>query len=63
MPKSRNRKNHKKKKEARSKKMIEDRKRFEKQKKDFINELIKKEQEAGKFENNKSIDEIEGPQI
>jgi hypothetical protein len=66
MPKSKNRKDHKKKASKRKEKLIMDKKRLEKAKKEFINQLIKQEQDKGLFENNEPVElnkEPEGPQI
>lgn len=74
MPKSKNRKNHKKKVESRNFKLKEEKKKNEKMQKKFLMDLIKKEQEKGKFENTKSVNEEivqkgldinseEGPQV
>ena len=73
MPKSKNRKDHKKKVAARNQKINDNKKRMEKAKREFIMNLIKQEQEKGLFENNPtiepitpdlpSIDTIEGPSI
>ena len=64
MPKSRNRKDHKKKLAQRKQKMAQDKARYEKAKREFIMDLIKKEQEKGMFENNPTITpSIDGPAI
>ena len=66
MPKSKNRKNHKKKAAARKLALIQEKKKIEKAKKEFINQLIKQEQDKGLFDNNSPVDltkEVEGPQI
>jgi hypothetical protein len=73
MPKSRNRKKHKSKLAARNSKIKNNKNKLEKMKREFIMDLIKKEQEIGLFNNNpdiKPIDifddqklDIEGPSI
>jgi hypothetical protein len=65
MPKSRNRKNHKKKVEARNERISQEKKRREKSQREFIMNLIKQEQERGLFENNPSLSPslIDGPVI
>jgi hypothetical protein len=71
MAKSKNRKNHKAKVNARNEKINLEKKKVEKMQKEFIMNLIKNEQERGLFENNdtiKPIDngsnlEIDGPSI
>jgi len=55
MPKSKHRKNHKEKVEARRKKLADDKRRVEKAQREFIMELIKREQENGAFDNTPSI--------
>lgn len=55
MPKSKNRKNHKQKVAARRKRLSDDKKRVEKAQREFIMDLIKKEQESGAFDNTPSI--------
>ena len=67
MPKSKNRKDHKKKAAARKRALIQEKKKIEKAKKEFISQLIKQEQDKGLFDNNLPVDnlakEVEGPQI
>lgn len=69
MPKSKQRKNHKSKVSARNLKIKEQKQKIEKMKRNFIMDLIKKEQESGLFDNNQSIDQpksdlnIQGPII
>jgi len=71
MPKSKHRKNHKQKVEARRKRIADDKRRVEKAQREFIMELIKREQESGAFDNTPSIDGsivgdnsmIDGPMI
>jgi hypothetical protein len=60
MAKSKTRKDHKKKVEARNKKIQEDKARMQKAQREFIMNLIKKEQEEGKFNNNPMINPIDG---
>lgn len=65
MPKSKKRKNHKKKVDARNKKISDQKRRMEKAKEKFIMDMIKREQEKGAFENTDTIDPIgaSGPDI
>ena len=71
MPKSKHRKNHKQKVEARRKRIADDKRRVEKAQREFIMELIKREQESGAFDNTPSVDGpivgdnsmIDGPMI
>mgnify|MGYP003971232155 CR=1 FL=1 len=63
MPKSRNRKDHKKKLAARNLKIKNDKRRAEKAQREFIMDLIKKEQENGAFENTPDISIVDGPSI
>ena len=70
MGNSRHRKGHKEKLQARKNKMQQDKNRAQKMQKEFIMNLIKKEQEKGMFENNPIIPSviadatiIEGPAI
>ena len=67
MPKSRNRKNHKKKVAARNKRIADNKRRMEKAQREFINELIKREQEKGAFDDTPTIEPVtsptEGPSI
>lgn len=58
--KSRHRKNHKQKVEARKKRVADEKKKTEKLKREFIMNLIKQEQEKGLFNNTESV---EGPII
>ena len=73
---SKHRKNHKKKLAQRKTKVAQDKARYQKAQKEFIMNLIKREQESGMFENNPTINPagpiidvptqgpvIEGPQI
>ena len=64
---SKQRKNHKKKVEARNKRLAEQKRSTEKMQREFIMNLIKQEQEKGLFENNLSLSEsgpvIDGPVI
>ncbi len=55
MPKSKHRKNHKEKVAARNRRIADNKKRVEKAKREFIMELIKREQEKGAFDNTPSI--------
>jgi uncharacterized protein YjgD (DUF1641 family) len=64
--KSKHRKNHKQKVEARKQRLAEEKKKREKYQRDFIMNLIKQEQEKGLFDNTKNIDQtetIDGPII
>lgn len=63
MPKSRNRKNHKKKLAARNLKIKNDKRSQEKAQREFIMDLIKKEQENGAFENTPDISIVDGPTL
>jgi len=76
MAKSKHRKNHKAKVSARNEKINQEKKKIEKLQREFIMNLIKKEQESGLFENTQNIQpvntessfdgptlEIEGPSI
>jgi hypothetical protein len=57
MPKSRQRKNHKKKVNVRNKNVEDSKKQEKKAKIDFVDNIIKKEQENGKFDNNTLIED------
>jgi hypothetical protein len=63
MPKSRLRKNHKQKVEARNKKIKENKARVEKMQREYIMNLIKQEQEKGLFDNNTLLNPQDGPMI
>lgn len=71
MAKSKLRKGHKKRVAARNLKISQKKKSMEKAQKEFLMDLIKKEQEKGAFENTESVDgkddvsinEVQGPQI
>jgi hypothetical protein len=63
MPKSRLRKNHKQKVDARNKRIKENKSRVEKMQRDYIMNLIKQEQEKGLFDNNTLINPQDGPVI
>ena len=58
MPKSKTRKNHKKKLKARNLKISHAKKSMEKQKQRILEQLIAKEQEAGKFDENVNKDDL-----
>ena len=59
---SKHRKNHKQKLEARKKRLADEKKKREKYQRDFIMNLIKQEQEKGLFENTQNLSEVtEGP--
>lgn len=53
--KSKHRKNHKQKVEARRKRIADEKKRREKFQREFIMNLIKQEQEKGLFDNNPAV--------
>lgn len=57
MPKSRNRKNHKKKLSLRNKRIADKNSKLRKIQRDFLFDLIQREQEKGLFENTVSVDE------
>lgn len=70
MPKSKQRKNHKKKLAARKTKLENENKRAKKAQTEFLMNLIKQEQEKGAFDDTVSMDEgpsieglLEGPSI
>jgi len=69
MPKSKKRKNHGKKLKARNAKIEQSRAAAKKIQQRFLEDLIKKEQEAGKFKDNTVVgssditEEIQGPEI
>ena len=63
MPKSKHRKNHKQKVQARNQRIKEQKNRVNKMQKEFIMNLIKQEQEKGLFQNNTTIDPVTGPVI
>lgn len=58
MPKSKQRKNHKQKVSDRNKNTENAKKQAQKAQREFINNLIKKEQESGKFDNNPELKEM-----
>jgi hypothetical protein len=62
MPKSKHRKDHKKKVAARNKRIADNKKTVEKAQREFIMNLIKREQENGAFDNTPSIS-IDGPSV
>lgn len=66
MGNSKHRKDHKKKLAQRKQKMAQDKARYQKAQREFIMDLIKREQEKGMFENNPMINPvgpvIDGPQ-
>jgi uncharacterized protein YjgD (DUF1641 family) len=65
MPKSRHRKNHKEKLQARKNRLASEKVHAQKMQREFIMNLIKQEQEKGLFDNTTSIDGpiIDGPII
>jgi len=62
MPKSKNRKNHKKKVAARRKRMQDEKNKYMKMQKEALMQLIEQEQKGGQFEA-PVIPNIEGPSI
>lgn len=59
---SKHRKNHKQKLEARKKRLADEKKKTEKFQREFIMNLIKQEQEKGLFDNTQTLDSTsEGP--
>lgn len=62
MPKSKHRKNHKKKAAARRKKIQDDKNKYMKLQKEALMQLIEQEKNSGKFEA-PTIPNIEGPSI
>jgi hypothetical protein len=64
MPKSRNRKDHKKKSQARSQRIAQEKRKMEKMQREMIMNIIEQEKQKGMFENLPQINPtIEGPQI
>lgn len=69
MPKSKTRKNHKQKVQARNTKILNEKKAAKKQQTKILEKLIQMEQASGKFDNNKTfgddliIGDLNGPQI
>jgi hypothetical protein len=65
MPKSRNRKDHKKKSQARSLRLAQEKRKAEKLQREMIMNLIEQEKQKGMFENLPQINPTttEGPQI
>lgn len=65
MPKSRHRKNHKQKVQARNNRIAAEKAHAQKMQREFIMNLIKQEQEKGLFDNAPSINapSIDGPSI
>ena len=63
MAKSRHRKDHKKKLAARKNKIEQAKKTFQKRQREFIMEMIKKEQEAGAFKDNQGVPGADGPTL
>lgn len=59
MPKSRHRKNHKKKTAARKKQVLENKSRMDKLQRKFLMDLIQREQEKGMFNNTTPITELD----
>jgi hypothetical protein len=68
MPKSRHRKNHKEKVQARKNRLASEKAKNQKSQREFIMNLIKEEEAKGMFNNNPTLDNgvtptIEGPMI
>ena len=71
MGNSKHRKNHKQKVQARKNRLLQEKNRMEKMKKEFLMNLIKREQEKGLFNDNQTIQPVgpivggmvEGPSI
>lgn len=63
MPKSKHRKNHKKKVAARRERLQHAKKRMEKMQREFIEQLINQEKQKGLFDNVPAGPEIDGPII
>ena len=65
MPQSKHRKNHKKKVSSRNIEIKNKRNKIQKAQKEFIEQLIKSEQEKGMFDNDQTAlpSEIQGPTI
>lgn len=60
MPKSKARKSHKKKVEARRVSIKTEKSRVQNSQKEFIKDLIKQEQEKGLFDNNATLEPVNG---
>jgi len=56
-------KEHRRKVQARNNKLKQQKAKVEKMQREFIMNLIKQEQEKGMFENNPTINPVEGPSI
>lgn len=63
MPKSKHRKNHKKKVAARKTRLENEKRKLKKAQNEFLMNLIKQEQEKGAFDNTPSVDSIDNPII
>lgn len=63
MPKSKNRKNHKQKVAARNKRINDQKDKMQKMQKQFLMDLIKREQEKGAFDNTESFDKVESNDV
>lgn len=69
MPKSKTRKNHKQKVQARNTKILNEKKAAKKEQTKILEKLIQMEQLSGKFDNNKTfgddliVGDLNGPQI
>ena len=61
--KSKHRKNHKQKLQARKNRIAGEKAQAQKMQREFIMNLIKQEQEKGLFQNNPTIDPVTGPVI
>lgn len=65
MPKSKTRKNHKSKVNARNTAIKNEKNKMQKMQKEFIEQLIKREQEKGMFDNDQTVlpTDVAGPTI
>jgi hypothetical protein len=63
MPKSKHRKNHKTKVNARREKIDQDKKKIVKMQREFINQLIEQERQKGMFDNMPDGPTVDGPLI
>jgi hypothetical protein len=63
MPKSKNKKDHKKRVAVRNKKIADDRKRIQKIQQDFLMKMIDQEKNKGLFNNLPNIDPVVGGEI
>jgi len=63
MPKSKHRKNHKKKLAARKERIKNEKRRYEKMQREFINQLIEKEREKGMYDNMPEVPNTDGATV